>query len=153
MRIYSDHYYKLVSRPCVEWSNHSNDEGNCSGEHGTAFAFEQAITLVEMSEYDPYSDRRPGYFRRDTGELERELAIEGEMKANGTWVEPPGEGGAGRTPMQGPDGVLGHLSCTHKGCSSLTAKRPPTDVDKSFPPTRLSCAAGAHGSGNIRPVT
>ena len=85
----SSHYghYELEQRPWMDWYNHSNDVVDYSGEEGTRLAFEQAKAGVEMMEYDPYY--RYGDFICGTPIVEEAMRAEEEMKASGTWVEPP----------------------------------------------------------------
>ena len=89
MRIHY-HQYGLQAMPWIEWHNHSNDEQDYSGENGTALAFEQARNYAEMMEYDP--SYRYGDFICGTALVDEERRIKEELKANGTWVEPPRKG-------------------------------------------------------------
>jgi hypothetical protein len=89
MRIHN-RYYELEPKPWTAWHNHSNDEKDYCGVNGTLYAFEQARDLVEMMEYDPFY--RYGDFRCGTAMVAACFRIEREMKANGTWVEPPRKG-------------------------------------------------------------
>lgn len=80
-------YYSHSIRPWAVWHDHANDERDYSGDEGTALAFEQARVGAEMMDFDP--DYRYGDFICGNGLWEDEARVVEEMKANGTWVEPP----------------------------------------------------------------
>lgn len=84
------HYRQLTQLPGMDWSDHANDVRDYSGEPGTVFAFEQARKLVEMKVFDPIY--RYGDFVCGTYLVKEDSRIMEEMKANGTWVEPPQKG-------------------------------------------------------------
>ena len=75
------------TRPWLEWNDNSNDFVDYSGEAGMKMAFEQARAEVAMVEFDS----EDGYprFLCGNGVADYNYMVMQNMKAAGTWVEPP----------------------------------------------------------------